>query len=555
MKRRYWHIQMHLPDGREGVQIDSEKMLRETTPVIGTGEWPHKQCTDFKNVMAIGDIVLVRKGQKAIALCEVIGDNFVDNALRAKYINRNYRYVKILQWAKDYNQPDNRLFSQGTFRPCVNSQTSQYKYIDTWYNSTLNMQAIQNIANLLTKKKNIILQGAPGTGKTYTTAELALRVLGDTKNYLNHIELMKAYEKKHNEGQIAFVTCHQSMDYEDFIEGLKPEAPADGGVIYKIEDGIFKKICADAGKEAFSDRMDNFEECWTQLLDDVEEQVKIAIPTLNKKSEFSLELNENGDGFVDIVAASETTKGYTRSYNHEQVYKVYRGLPGVPGGGHDNYRRAILHYMTKHYGLKKYFEGSSINTGVKKYVLIIDEINRGDVSKIFGELITLLEADKRVPVGEEMTEEMHPIEVTLPYSKEKFAVPSNLYIIGTMNTTDRSVGNIDYAVRRRFAFVTLKSDADVIKQYAFEKDGTRQFAMQMFDAVRKFIEKYKFDMDIDDLMVGHSYFCSKTEADLRMRWTYEIYPLLCEYYKDGICKSKPKSDLDDFIKGAIENVG
>ena len=78
MKRRYWHIQMHLPDGREGVQIDSEKMLRETTPVIGTGEWPHKQCTDFKNVMAIGDIVLVREGQRALALCEVIGNNFVD---------------------------------------------------------------------------------------------------------------------------------------------------------------------------------------------------------------------------------------------------------------------------------------------------------------------------------------------------------------------------------------------------------------------------------------------------------------------------------------------
>ena len=298
-------------------------------------------------------------------------------------------------------------------------------------------------------------------------------------------------------------------------------------------------------------RQDNFDECWRRLLSDVEEQEKIAIPTLNKKSEFNLELNENGDGFVDIVVAGETTKGYMRAYNHEQVYNVYRGLLGVPGGGHDNYRRAIVNYMKEHYGLEKYFAGSSINTGVKKYVLIIDEINRGNVSKIFGELITLLEADKRVPVGESQTEDMHPVIATLPYSKEKFAVPSNLYIIGTMNTTDRSVGQIDYAVRRRFAFVTLHSDVDVIKQYAFDKNETREFAIQMFEVVRKFLDGNKFDVDIDDLMVGHSYFCGKTEAELRMRWKYEIYPLLCEYYKDGICKQKPESDLDKFIEETL----
>lgn len=547
--RRYWHIQMHLPHGRgNGVWIDSAEMLREKQPVIGTGEANDKQCIDFKTTLSIGDIVLVRNGQKAIALCEVIGKNFNNEELKAKYYNINYRHVRVLQWVEDYIQPEKHLFSEGTFSPCINPKTRQYIYIDTWYKSILKMQAIQEIANLLEKKKNIILQGAPGTGKTYTTAELALRVLGDTKNYPTHVELMKAYEQKHSEGQIEFVTFHQSMDYEDFIEGLKPDTTANGDVIYKIEDGIFKKICSDAVKEAFSDRVDNFEECWEKLVNDVEAQEKIAIPTLNKKSEFNLELNEDGDGFVDIVAASETTKGYMRAYNHEQVYKVYRGFSGVPGGGHDNYRRAIVNYMTEHYGLKEYFEGSFINTGVKKYVLIIDEINRGNVSKIFGELITLLEADKRVPVGEAQTEDMHPIIATLPYSKDEFGIPSNLYIIGTMNTTDRSVGNIDYAVRRRFAFVTLHSDIDVIKQYGFDKEETREFAIRMFEAVKKFLQENKFDMDVEDLMVGHSYFCGKTEADLRMRWKYEIYPLLCEYYKDGICKKKPESDLDTFVK-------
>ncbi len=544
---RYWHIQMHLPEGRDGRQIDSIEMLQREHPVIGTGEWNNRQCVDFKNKLAIGDIVLVREGQKALALCEIISNNYVDEALESKYFNVNYRHVMILQWAKDYIQPDKQLFSEGTFSPCVNSHTRQYQYIFKWHQLVIKMKEIQNIANILKKKKNIILQGAPGTGKTYATAELALRVIGDSKNYLNHAALMEAYEKMREEGQIEFVTFHQSMDYEDFIEGLKPEVTAEGNVIYKIEEGVFKKICAAAREEAFSDRVDNFEECWKLLLSDVEEQEKISIPTLNKKRVFSIELNDNGDGFVDIVVAGKNTKGYTRFYNHDQVYNVYRDLPGVPGGGHDNYRRAIVNYMKEHYDLKKYFAGSSINTEVKKYVLIVDEINRGNVSKIFGELITLLEADKRKPIGEEQTYEMHPISVTLPYSKEEFSVPSNLYIIGTMNTTDRSVGNIDYAVRRRFAFVTMKSEEEVLKQYDYDSENTRNLAIQLFEKVKKFLEQNRYDMDIDDLMVGHSYFCAKTMDDLRMKWRYEVYPLLCEYYKDGICKAKPEVDMLEFI--------
>ena len=121
--RRYWHIQMHLPHGRgNDVRIETKEMLQEDPPVIGTGEWDDKQCRDFKT-MSVGDIVLVRKGQKAIALCEVVSENFTDNALRAKYINYNYRQVKILQWAEDYIQPENRLFSQGTFSQCINPET------------------------------------------------------------------------------------------------------------------------------------------------------------------------------------------------------------------------------------------------------------------------------------------------------------------------------------------------------------------------------------------------------------------------------------------------
>ncbi|MBR4376683.1 MAG: AAA family ATPase, partial [Spirochaetia bacterium] len=167
----------------------------------------------------------------------------------------------------------------------------------------------------------------------------------------------------------------------------------------------------------------------------------------------------------------------------------------------------------------------------KPYILIIDEINRGNVSKIFGELITLLEADKR-------TDGSHPISVTLPYSKKKFLVPSNLYIIGTMNTTDRSVGSIDYAVRRRFSFVTLNSDKEIV-----ERESKAGKAVYLFDSVRNFIAKNKIDMDIEDLMVGHSYFLAEDDNALQMKWEYDIVPLLREYYKDGIIKSDIEKNI------------
>jgi 5-methylcytosine-specific restriction protein B len=185
-------------------------------------------------------------------------------------------------------------------------------------------------------------------------------------------------------------------------------------------------------------------------------------------------------------------------------------------------------------GLKK----STDNT--QNYVLIIDEINRGNISKIFGELITLLEKDKRINEENEIT-------VTLPYSQEKFGVPSNLYIIGTMNTADRSIGQIDYALRRRFAFVSLKSDKSVLENYDKYKDDAKNKAISLFDTIQTFIiEHINEDLDAEDLMIGHSYFLCETEDNLKQRLEYEILPLIKEYEKDGIIMVD-KKDLNDKI--------
>lgn len=425
---KFWHIQMHLPEGKDGVIVDSSLMQMEAEPIIGTGEWDDAQCRNFKTIDN-GSIVLVRKGSQALALCQIIGDNFTNDSLSAKYININYRKVKIIAWASEYKQPRSGLFSQGTFKSCSKG-TEQYSYIESWLKYMNDIAYLEKCAKLLSKKHNIILQGAPGTGKTYNTAAIALKTLDITDvDLTDHKAVMIRYDELLGK-QIFFTTFHQSLDYEDFVEGLKPHVQTNDkgnsiGVTYEPEDGIFKRACNKAVENA-----------------------------------------------------------------------------------EDN----------------------------KSVVLIIDEINRGNVSKIFGELITLLESDKR-------SQGNHPIKVILPYTKAEFGVPSNLYIIGTMNTTDRSTGTLDYALRRRFAFVTLQSDRSVIEKH-YDKLGNanlKDMAVALFDDIKKFIESPKHlcgDMSIDDLMVGHSYFMAEDEEELKDKVEYEIIPLINEYINDGILNVK-----------------
>lgn len=401
--------------------------------------------------------------------------------------------------------------------------------------------------NILRLKKNIILQGAPGTGKTYNTAALALAICGEQIPE-NHGEVMLRYEELQKEGRIGFVTFHQSMDYEDFVEGIKPKTE-NGMVSYEVEDGIFKVISAKA-RDNFEDsqktveilqKQKDIQERMIDFLSDSQENttelktktgskfiikevtdknIIIQIPENQVASQITLrmaELRELLENDVELHKVSDIKAYFHRQFNTQQ----------------DSYTFILVNEIRK-------IKAKPVvipKTELLSYVLIIDEINRGNVSKIFGELITLLEADKRIG-GD------HPIRVTLPYSKESFGVPSNLYIIGTMNTTDRSVGNIDYAVRRRFAFATLKADKELVKQNSIP------LAVELFEAVELFIKKHQIDMDFEDLMVGHSYFFAKDEYELELRWQYEILPLLNEYIKDGIVNAKPiKSDMaiTDFV--------
>ena len=525
---KYWHIQMHLPDGKGGMEIDSKQMLLEKEPVIGTGEWEDKQCVDFKTI-AKGNIVLVRKGSEAIALCEIIGDNFIDEELTEKYYNLNFRKVRILGWAEHYKQPRPSLFSQGSFKSCSPS-TEQYKYIDEWLKYIQSHSFIGNCSKLLKEKKNIILQGAPGTGKTYNTAAIALKTLGVTDiDLTDHKAVMKRYDSLLGD-QIFFTTFHQSLDYEDFVEGLKPHVQTDTdgnsiGVTYEPEDGIFKRAC----NAVQTDQSKDIVECIDDYLQKIKGyQNKREIPTVTGRSSLYVWWKE-GNSTVSCRSTNSTSsrgEEYTPSPLNIEKIKLQAQGKGVENNW-QQYAQAFIE------AVKKEFHA----TTNKPVVLIIDEINRGNVSKIFGELITLLESDKRLNGN-------HPIKVMLPYSKnEEFGVPSNLYIIGTMNTTDRSTGTLDYALRRRFAFITLKSQDSVIKKFYSDTDNEElgTIALELFEDIKRFIENPKHlcgDMSIDDLMVGHSYFMAESEDELHDKVEYEILPLINEYINDGILNVK-----------------
>ncbi len=479
------------------------------------------------------------------------------------------------------SKPDDELFHGkapkmdngtwfGTLFPVIGDQA--IKIIFEKYLKRINdmekqhMVQIQQNTEILKHKKNLILQGAPGTGKTYNTAALALSICGVTEvNFNDHVEVMKRYkqmrydERTNPTGQIAFSTFHQSMDYEDFVEGIKPNT--DGGTVtYDVEDGIFK-LLSDKAKENYENSLKTIEvinieqqtkdlfekycfkienELSTNESVELYSKSKMHIRKVNRKkdgSAYSLQLAKDATSSpqglkVDIVV---------RDFHDFKEGKIKSASDVKPSYDSQSSSHGNAIYYFELYKRLAEFEKTqkqetvTQKTVLQNYVLIIDEINRGNVSKIFGELITLLEADKRIG-GE------HPIKVTLPYSKEEFGVPSNLYIIGTMNTTDRSVGNIDYAVRRRFAFVTLESKREIVA----EKCGEDSKAVQLFDVVKEFLQSHKSDMDFEDLMVGHSYFMADNNDDLQLKLDYEIVPLIREYYKDGIINVS-KKDLDDAI--------
>lgn len=383
-------------------------------------------------------------------------------------------------------------------------------------------------AKLLENSGQIILQGAPGCGKTYITTELAV-YLCDGEVPSTREELKKLYKELQKEGRVEFATFHQSLDYEEFVEGLKPDTDSlnDKEMRFVVKSGIFKRICQAASATTTS----NLKEAYNSFAEDVVNYDDIYKINMPNGSMFGVTIN--GKGNLSLYTGKDFKLNGTLTY--ENIEKFFYG---ADLGYWKCYFKGIIDVLKKDYKLAA--ENKDAN---KPYVLVIDEINRANVSKVLGELITLLEKNKRLGGEDEFT-------VTLPYSGENFGVPDNLYIIGTMNTADRSLGYIDYAVRRRFAFMTIEAKSDVIREFYNGNGELMKKELLLFTSVSDLIkDNLNPDFDLNNIMVGHSYFLAKSDDDFELNLEYKIRPLLEEYLRDGIIVDNGE------IKASIANLG
>jgi 5-methylcytosine-specific restriction endonuclease McrBC GTP-binding regulatory subunit McrB len=418
---------------------------------------------------------------------------------------------------------------------------------------------------------NQILYGPPGTGKTYHTINKSLSIIENKSEIAlkkeNRKELKNRFDQYVKEGRIVFTTFHQSMSYEDFIEGIKPKIDEDNNenkqVIYEIENGIFKKIANDAKKLRTNTKevIENysFDDAWDDLVKNAEKELEdkqpltlsIQTPNLGLKI---IEISGRGNLILKPIyseGAKEYTVSYLRAKKLQEVFPDLSGIKNIDkefraviGGSNSTAYWSVLNYINTKINENTKVSKQETTLPSLPFVLIIDEINRGNVSQIFGELITLIEEDKRLGKDE-------ALEVTLPYSKEKFGVPANLYIIGTMNTADRSVEALDTALRRRFSFEEMLPDYDL---EGLDKEVFGYSLKDILETINKRIVR----LLNSEHAIGHSYFLNKNEDTLIDSFYRNIIPLLQEYFfgdygkmmmvlGDGFVSYNEWSDEDKFF--------
>ena len=362
---------------------------------------------------------------------------------------------------------------------------------------SLEYKVYHPLSQTLLQSKNLILRGAPGTGKTYLAKEIAKELTDG------------------NEDQIGFVQFHPSYDYTDFVEGLRPVSNGDGAIEFKLQDGIFKDFCQKAKEAQLIGGQDNFDQAWDSYLEYInvaEEKeyiTKTSYLSVNSRQNLSVNYDSGVPGWsIPRKYVYELYKD--KNYNKQEYYK---------SGG-----KTVLETLRKRFGLRDYLSPTEVETD-KKFVFIIDEINRGEISKIFGELFFSIEPGYRGEKGSVSTQ-----YANLHETDEKFYIPENIYIIGTMNDIDRSVGTFDFAMRRRFRFVEVTAESqlgmldDVLGDKAEEAKARLRNLNAEIEKVQELNSHYH---------IGPSYFLKLEEVDFdyELLWSDYLKPLLEDYLR------------------------
>lgn len=362
---------------------------------------------------------------------------------------------------------------------------------------SLEYKVYHPLSQTLLQSKNLILRGAPGTGKTYLAKEIAKELTDG------------------NEDQIGFVQFHPSYDYTDFVEGLRPDSNEDGSIFFKLKEGIFKKFCQNAIDSKKIGGQDNFDEAWDSYLEYInvaEEKeyiTKTSYLSVNSRQNLSVNYDSGVPGWsIPRKYVYELYKD--KNYNKQEYYK---------SGG-----RTVLETLRKRFGLKDYISPTEVDTD-KKFVFIIDEINRGEISKIFGELFFSIDPGYRGEKGSVSTQ-----YANLHETDEKFYIPENVYIIGTMNDIDRSVDTFDFAMRRRFRFVeiTAESQLGMLDEVLGNEAQEAKIRLRNLNAEIEKVQELNSHYHI-----GPSYFLKLKDVDFNyeLLWSDYLKPLLEDYLR------------------------
>ena len=393
-------------------------------------------------------------------------------------------------------------------------------------------------SRMLIESKNIIFRGAPGTGKSYLAKQIATDIISE--GYFDKYESLDDEQKK----QVEFVQFHPSYDYSDFVEGLRPRINDDGSMGFELKDGIFKSFVSRARRnyensqkpKEIVEKETSVQESMKNFFDNIE----LGVDEFKTLTGNSFYISSIDDNFIHITIPGNDVV-------NKLVLSVGEIKQMLESGLTFNRVKDITNFFNKQFASQAYsyefvilkaIQSNKIRTRqlsvetepLKKYIFIIDEINRGEISKIFGELFYSIDPGYRGKSGEIATQYSN-----LQLGNEKFYIPENLYIIGTMNDIDRSVDSFDFAMRRRFRFIEIKADAtsgmlDGLKSNRLD-DAANELLPE--EAINRMTALNEAILEVEDLnenyQIGASYFLKLKNLTFDELWTDCLRPLLQEY--------------------------
>ena len=479
-----------------------------------------------ENKINVGDIVIIKKGTKTLlGYGKVISDYYFDDERTAYKHCREVKWLKKGVWDVEDNLPPKTL---------TDIKLEKAQYLLNIMNGNTQAQEDNLVIKLLKYKPQIILQGPPGTGKTREAKRIAKALLGLGEN-----DSLEGNER------FKLIQFHPSYSYEDFVRGIVAKPNEEGsGIVYTAEN----KILGAFAKEAFnnwhkaqqSTQTLKEEEVFEAFIEHIKEELAQSEDYKYPLTE-AVYLFDADDKRFKYKGDNWEVHSNGLNMNYAEIKRIIesgvRDRQGVTklttiGGQARQHASYFLRIVEKYYEFRENYKPTVDKIPLKNYVLVIDEINRANLSAVLGELIYALE------YRGEAVQSMYAIE-----GENNLILPPNLYIIGTMNTADRSVGHIDYAIRRRFAFVNV-----------LPKDLTNelgdQFESELFAKVTNlFNTNLSSEFKKEEVQLGHSYFITKN-TPIDFRWEYEIKPILLEYVKDGILAGE---GIETTINNLINN--